>query len=105
MAERAHTPGPWEWIGSSIDGPEHAEVMGVETECGACCQGGWPKITISDADRALILAAPALYTALVEAEAALAVKASLRDSEQARVERALESVRSALASALPEAKP
>lgn len=46
----------------------------------------------------------AMHDALVEAEAALAVKASLRDAEQARVERALESVRDALAAALPESR-
>jgi hypothetical protein len=44
-----------------------------------------------------------MHAALVQAEDALAIKASLRAPEQARVQAALEAVRAALSAARPEA--
>lgn len=100
MSEKS--PERWEWVGSDLEripnypGPA---VMEPVVECGPYCQGGWVKLKITDADRALIAAAPQLRDALVEAESALAIKASLRDGEQARVERAVVSARRALSAA------
>jgi hypothetical protein len=53
------------------------------------------------ADAALISSAPTMHAALVKAEDALAIKASLRAPEQARVQAALEAVRAALSAAKP----
>jgi hypothetical protein len=54
-----------------------------------------------ESDATLIAMAPTMHAALVQAEDALAIKASLRAPEQARVQAALEAVRAALSAARP----
>ena len=58
------TPGPWQWLGVNLEGPQFTDVIEAKVSCGMWCQGGNVDLTISDADRRLIAAAPALYEAL-----------------------------------------
>ena len=60
-----YTPGPWEWVGSSIETPHHGppsygEVMEITVECGPYCNGGMPVLSLLNPDRALIARAPEL---------------------------------------------
>lgn len=68
-----HTPPPWDWCGNSIDQTElpYAEVMSDEVYCGAYCLGGMWSPGLSDADRALIKAAPELLEENKRLKAAL----------------------------------
>lgn len=60
-----HTAGPWEWVGDNLEQSEnYADVIASSVSCGAWCQGGMVNLVISDADRALIAAAPDLLEAL-----------------------------------------
>ena len=56
-----HTPGPWKWYGDKgLEGPRETVLVG---DCGlATC--GRTRLFVSDADKALIAAAPELYAAL-----------------------------------------
>jgi hypothetical protein len=63
------TPGPWYWDGTSLDSkhcgpPNYGTVIDAEVQCGMYCLGGSPVLNITDADRALIAAAPTMYAAL-----------------------------------------
>lgn len=105
----AHTPGPWQleqiplaamddsegWARDArfwIVGGPLGEVLGVVHVR--------PRLAAeADANANLIAAAPELLAALKAAESALAVKASLRDSEQLYVANVLADVRRAIASA------
>jgi hypothetical protein len=64
--ETKHTPGPWEWTGNALDQKEnpYKEVIGTDVHCGGYCLGGQWSPHISDADKALIAAAPDLLAAL-----------------------------------------
>ncbi len=69
MSDTRFTPGPWEWIGESLErdqsnGGPFIDPMELEVECGAYCLGGTAKLNLSEPDRALIAAAPDLYAAL-----------------------------------------
>lgn len=59
-----HTPGPWSWCGNDLDSADYKEVISSEVRCGAFCYGGCVSMKVSDADRALIAAAPDLLAAL-----------------------------------------
>jgi len=63
------TPGPWKWSGRELeqDGGEWRDIIHTEVSCGSFCYGGCVDMTISDADRALIAAAPELLEALIDA--------------------------------------
>jgi hypothetical protein len=61
-----HTPGPWKWSGRELEqeAGEYKEVIHTEVSCGSYCYGGCVDMTISDADKRLIEAAPDLLAAL-----------------------------------------
>lgn len=63
-----HTPGPWKWLGENLEGPNYTDVIASRVACGQWCQGGSCELAISDADKALIEAAPELLAALIEME-------------------------------------
>lgn len=58
MNETKHTPGPWEWSGDYLYGPDYQEVIGD------CFFAGEQSLSCSNADRRLIAAAPDLLQAL-----------------------------------------
>jgi hypothetical protein len=96
------TPGPW-FV-------EHTATCGLRIVHGEADEHGFRDDITSGtivptdegrANAALISAAPTMHAALVKAEDALAIKASLRAPEQARVQAALEAVRAALSAARP----
>jgi hypothetical protein len=96
------TPGPW-----SV---EHTATCGLRVVHGEADEhgfrdditpGAFNPTERGRANAALIASAPTMYAALVQAEDALAIKASLRAPEQARVQAALEAVRAALSAARP----
>ena len=103
MAE--HTPGEWLLIEGTHshlvyalnDKGVNQFSAGIQNDNGDC-----PPDELRDIAH-LIASAPRLLEALVLAEDALAVKASLRDPEQARVEKALNNARAAIAAARGEA--
>jgi hypothetical protein len=68
MSEIKHTPGPWKWCGRGLeqDGGERLDVIYTEVICGSFCYGSCVGMTVSDADKLLIAAAPDLYEALQE---------------------------------------
>ena len=68
-----HTPGPWKWVGDDLESqhvgaPNYGAVLEREVDCGMWCQGGVARLVISDADRALIAAAPKLLALLIESQ-------------------------------------
>lgn len=99
MGEREqHTPGPWKWLGDCLEGPDYSDVIGSKVACGAWCQGGSCVLTISDADKALIEAAPDLLDAL------RAVDGVSRESDSAlalslAMDRIIDQVRAAISKA------
>ena len=99
MSETTKWPaGPWEVVGGEF--PQQEDMTGEVVAYLIKLPGG-PVISRGIAD--LIEAAPGMYAALQAAESALAVKASLRDPEQRRVEEALRETRAAMAAARGEA--
>jgi len=69
MNEIKHTPGPWKWSGRELeqDGGDYKDVIHTEVSCGQFCYGGCVDMTVSDADKLLIAAAPELLEALIKA--------------------------------------
>jgi hypothetical protein len=66
---KQHSPGPWEWVGNSLESnaPGHYDaVLEATVSCGQFCYGGVAELAISDADKRLIAAAPELLAALDE---------------------------------------
>jgi hypothetical protein len=61
-SEAKHTPAPWQWVGNNLEGPEYTDVIDASVSCGRFCLGGSARMTMSDADRALIAAAPDLLS-------------------------------------------
>ena len=64
-----HTPGPWGWQGAYLAGPGHYDVIEAEVNRGTHCLGCPVDLCVSDADKALIAAAPEMYAALKAQEA------------------------------------
>lgn len=64
MADVKFTPGPWRWVGNNLEAPTtYTDVIDAQVSCGRWCEGGTPRLIVSDADRALIAAAPDLFSA------------------------------------------
>jgi hypothetical protein len=101
MVTGQFTPGPW-FV-------EHTALCGLRIVHGEALDGFRDDVTPGPfhpteegkANAALISASPTMHAALVQAEDALAIKASLRAPEQARVQAALDAVRAALSAARP----
>lgn len=85
MANEARfTPAPWKWVGQNLEGPNYADVIDAKVSCGAWCLGGSADLAISDADRALIAAAPALLDALQSAVALADANCTVKNGQRER---------------------
>lgn len=61
----AATPGPWEEVGRTIDGPHGSDVLPSDVRCSRYCQGGTAE-GMKPADVAFVVAARAGYKASLE---------------------------------------
>lgn len=96
----AYTKGPWHWVGQNyIDGPNGESVL----ECGDDGKD-WglhsARLLVSDADRALMAAAPEMKRALDIAEGRLMCLDNMNHPAIPRNDDVLEVIRAALAKAL-----
>lgn len=63
------SPGPWEWVGNSLESNApgcYEAVIEATVSCGQFCYGGTVDLAICGADKRLIAAAPELLALLVE---------------------------------------
>lgn len=102
-----HTPGPWAWVEdrfrggfAGLDGPDGQEVLRANSANDGDTGAAWFEDFPSDADRALISAAPDMLAALTEAAEAIAFYSGNDGVDHESVRRgALQRIRAAIAKA------